>query len=120
MFESVRNRIRSVLSLRKERAMPRRGPKPAIGAGIFREDLRMTVQAGFSNDLWRWLLEQGWREVRYRPDRRQYREIPASWVTQLIDAAPETRAAVLQQAAAQAVLRPVRNPRAMHSYAARE
>jgi hypothetical protein len=52
----------------------------------------MTIQAGFSDELWRWLLEQGWREVTHRPDRRHYRAVPASCVTELIDAPAEERA----------------------------
>jgi hypothetical protein len=67
----------------------------------------MTVQAGFSDELWHWLLEQGWREVRYRPDRRQYRGVPASCVTELIDASAEERPLVLASAVAKASFRPI-------------
>ncbi|SPE28788.1 hypothetical protein SBBP1_480013 [Burkholderiales bacterium] len=66
----------------------------------------MRVQAGFSGELWHWLLEQGWREVRYRPDRRRYREIPASCVTELIDAPPEERQPALAFGVEKASRRP--------------
>jgi hypothetical protein len=66
----------------------------------------MTVQAGMSDELWHWLMEKGWREPNYYPDRRQYRDIPSSWVTTLIDATAEDREAVLVSAAARAVTRP--------------
>jgi len=66
----------------------------------------MRVQAGFSSDLWIWLLAQGWREVTYRPDRRHYREIPASCVTELIDAPAEERQCALACAMERASLRP--------------
>lgn len=66
----------------------------------------MTVQAGMSDDLWLWLMEKGWRDPNFFPDRRRYRDIPASWVTTLIDAAPEEREAILAAACAKAVHRP--------------
>jgi len=105
VIAALRSRVRDLLSLHKPRALPRRGPKPAIGACIVSNDVRMTIQAGMSDDLWRWLLQQGWRELTYRPDRRHYREVPSTWVTRLIDAAPELRTAVLAAAIAKAVHR---------------
>ena len=80
----------------------------------------MIVQAGMSDELWQWLMEQGWREPAYFPDRRQYRDIPASWVTTLVDAIAEDRAAVLVAASANAVLRPrLRNAKAARPKAKR-
>ncbi len=105
MIALFRSRVRGFLSLQKERAPPRRGPKPGIGACIVRDDVRMTIQAGMSDELWRWLLNEGWRELTYRPDRRHYREVPLTWMTRLIDAAPEMRAQVLSAAVARAAHR---------------
>jgi len=62
----------------------------------------MVVQAGMDRELWGWLQDQGWREVAAHPDRRTYRDVPASWVTRLIDAPPEDRDAVLKSAIAEA------------------
>jgi len=103
---SLRNRVRDFIRTQKPRSLPRRSAKPAIGAHIVFGDVRMTIQAGMSDDLWRWLLEQGWREPGYRPDRRRYREVPSTWVTRLIDAPPEARARVLEGAIENAVHRP--------------
>lgn len=105
LARAVRDRLRTMLKIRKRRSVPRRGPKPGIGAKIFKDDVRMTVQAGMSHELWRWLQEQGWREVSFRPDRRRYRDVPAAWVTRLIDCAPEERAPVLHAAIAHAAYR---------------
>lgn len=105
-FSSIRNQLRGMLHIRKPRATPRRGAKPAIGAPAIREDVRMTIQAGMSDELWKWLLEQGWREATYEPDRRRYRDVPSTWVTRLIDAEPEARPEVLRAAVERAVLRP--------------
>jgi hypothetical protein len=102
---AVRDRLRTMLKIRKPRSLPRKGPKPGVGAKIFKDDVRMTVQAGMSHELWRWLQEQGWREVLFRPDRRRYRDVPTAWVTRLIDSAPEERATVLDAAIARAVYR---------------
>ena len=116
----LRSRVRGLLSLQKERALPRRGPKPGIGACIVHDDVRMTIQAGMSDDLWRWLLQQGWRELTHRPDRRHYREVPLTWMTRLIDAAPELRAPVLAAAVAKAAHRVhLADSRPVHSYVGR-
>ncbi|MEG0822207.1 MAG: hypothetical protein RR101_05100 [Burkholderiaceae bacterium] len=66
----------------------------------------MTVQAGMSDELWRWLTDRGWRQVTVHHDRRAYRDIPASMVTCLIDASPEGRGQALRDAVAAAVTRP--------------
>jgi len=120
LIRSIHNWIRRLFSLRKPRALPRRGPKPAIGSGVYRADVRMTLQAGFSDELWHWLLEEGWRELRYRPDRRRYREITTGWVNLLIDAAPEERRAVLEEAIKNAIRRPVIERSGVPSYVTRE
>ncbi len=78
----VRDRVRTLLKIRVVRDVPSVGSKPAIGARIFRGDVRMTVQAGMTDGLWRWLVKEGWREITFRPDRRRYRDIPAAYVTQ--------------------------------------
>lgn len=106
VINTLRNRFRRLLRLRKERATPRRSSKPAIGSYIVREDVRMTIQAGLSDQLWRWLLEQGWREVIFQPDRRRYRDVPSAWVTRLIDSPPELCARVLDAAVEKAAYRP--------------
>ncbi|HZA97102.1 MAG TPA: hypothetical protein VE421_13275 [Burkholderiaceae bacterium] len=67
----------------------------------------MTVRSGMSDQLWRWLLDQGWREVPVRIDRRRYRDIPSAYVTRLIDSvANEERARVMEVAIANAQYRP--------------
>jgi len=61
------------------------------------ETFRMTIQAGVTDELWEWLMERGWRELRYAPDRRHYRVVPAVRVTKLIDSPPELRPLVLKR-----------------------
>jgi len=95
-------RLRNLLRIRTPRAIPARGPRPNAGARIFFENVRMTVQAGMSNELWRWLQAAGWREITYRPDRRRYCEVPSECVTELIDCAAEERPEVLDRCIARA------------------
>ena len=107
MIRTLANRLRGLLRRPKPRALPRRGAKPPIGAYIVRDDVRMTIQAGLSDQLWSLLLDEGWREPRFQPDRRRYREIPSAWVTRLIDAPPDRSARVLAAAVQNAVQRPL-------------
>jgi hypothetical protein len=103
----VLDRVRTLFNIRVSRGVPHVGAKPGIGARIYRDDLRMSIQAGMTDSLWHWLVKQGWREVTYRPDRRRYRDLPTAYVTQLVDAAAEHRERVLDAAIANATLRPV-------------
>jgi hypothetical protein len=99
--------IRGLLRIRHQRALPRRGPKPAIGAYVVCGELRMTIQAGLTDELWEWLMERGWRELRYAPDRRRYLVVPTHYVTELIDAPEELRSQVLSVAVSEASIRPI-------------
>ena len=102
---TIRDKLRTMLNIRKPRSPQRRGPKPNVGARITHDDVRMTVQAGMTYELWNWLQAQGWREVVFKGDRRRYRDISTDWAMQLIDAAPERRQQVLDQAVESAVAR---------------
>lgn len=109
----VRDRVRTLLKIRVRREVGRTGSRPALGARVCRDDVRMTVQAGMSESLWRWLQAQGWREITFRPDRRRYRDIPPAYVTRLIDGTADERERILKAAMANAVLRPVPARRAV-------
>ena len=103
----VRDQVRTLLRIRCERDIPSESSKPPFGSKLFCGDIRMTVRSGMSDQLWRWLLDQGWREVPVRIDRRRYRDIPSAYVTRLIDAvANEERARVMEVAIANAQYRP--------------
>ncbi|MGZ9058707.1 MAG: hypothetical protein ACXW14_05620 [Burkholderiaceae bacterium] len=103
----VRDQVRTLLKIRCEREIPLESRKPGFGAKLVCGDIRMTVRAGMTDQLWRWLLDQGWREVAVRPDRRRYKDIPSTFVTRLIDAETnEDRARVVDFAIANAEYRP--------------
>jgi len=99
-FQSIRDRVRSLAGERLPRRLPRRSAKPPIGARIVQVEsgVRLTVQAGLSDELWIWLLDRGWRVVTHSPDRRCYRDIPSSRVTRLIDCDPTSREKLLAEA----------------------
>lgn len=101
---TLRDKFRTMLNIRRPRAAIRRGPRPSIGARIARDDVRMTVQAGMTQDLWNFLQILGWREITFKGDRRRYRDISTDWANQLIDAPPERRQEVLERAIAAAVV----------------
>ncbi len=103
----VRDQVRTLLKIRCEREIPSESRKPGFGAKLVYGDIRMTVRSGMTDQLWRWLLDQGWREVAVRPDRRRYKDIPSTFVTRLIDAVTdEERARVVEFAVANAEYRP--------------
>lgn len=99
--------MRSMLGVRKPRAVPPSGPKPRLGARIVKDDVRITVQAGLTDITWHWLVREGWREDGFRNNRRRYREVPPSRVAELFDAADvEEFAQLLQRANEEAKFRP--------------
>ncbi len=59
-----------------------------------------------SHDLWVWLQRAGWREIKHRPDRRRYFDVPGDSVAELIECAPEHRGDCLQDAIARSRMEP--------------
>ena len=98
-LQLLRDRIRALAGKRRARKLPRRSAKPPIGARIVQQEsgVRLTVQAGLSDELWIWLLDGGWRVMTHRPDRRRYRDISWSQVTRLIDCDPARRERLLAE-----------------------
>lgn len=80
--------------------------KPAIGATICCAGLRMSVQAGLSDDLWHWLVSLGWRELASGENRLQLKPLATTQITRLFDAQPEERERVLTNAIRQVTRRP--------------
>jgi hypothetical protein len=106
LINQLRSLARTLFRIRRPRAVPFARGKPGVGARITHGEYRMIVQAGMSDSLWTWLVQQGWREVTYRPDRRRYLDIPHAFVTELIDAGPDDRPQILEAAKAEATYRP--------------
>jgi len=100
LLDTLRARLRRLKGERLRRRLPGRGPKPRIGAHVVHVEkgLRFVAQAGMSDELWFWLMKQGWRVESHRPDRREYYDLPASYVTRLVDAEPGDRKKLLVEA----------------------
>jgi hypothetical protein len=98
--------LRTLFNIRKERKPRPAGPKPRLGAKVCLHDVRFTIQAGLSDELWKWLQELGFREITHSPDRRRYRDIPPSLVTRLFDAARDDWRPVLKQSIRASSVRP--------------
>jgi hypothetical protein len=95
--------VAGFLSGRKREVLRRHARKPQIGATICCANLRITVQAGLSRELWIWLVGQGWREIEPGENRYKYRALPSNIVTQLFDAQPDRWERLLAAAIRQAV-----------------
>ncbi len=94
------------LARRKREELRRASMKPSIGATIFCADLRMSVQAGMSMDLWRFLASHGWRELDDPSRRLRLRALPSSAVMQLVDAPAERWEELLARAIKMAIKNP--------------
>lgn len=84
--------------------------KPAIGATLRCSGMRMTVQAGLSDELWHWLVSQGWRELAHGENRLQLKPLPTALVTKLFDAQPADHERALASAIRQVTRRPSSKP----------
>jgi hypothetical protein len=100
LLNNLRTLLRRMKGERSERRLPDRCAKPRIGSQVIHVEkgLRLVVQAGMSDDLWKWLMDHGWRVSSHRPERRNYSDIPASYVTRLIDADPAQRKKLMVEA----------------------
>jgi hypothetical protein len=67
------------------------------------------VQAGLHPELWEWLQDNGFRTITVSPDRRRYRDVPASMVRKLFESPRHDWPAVLTQSAKEAKKRPLLN-----------
>jgi hypothetical protein len=75
--------------------LPVVGPKPKMGATLCCAGLRMSVQAGMTDEMWQWLAGLGWRELRSGENRLHYTSLSTSLVNRLYDVAAEDRQKVL-------------------------
>jgi hypothetical protein len=70
----------------------------------------MTVQAGLSDELWRWLVSLGWRELNPGESRLKLKPLPTGLVTRMFDSEPADRERVLLGAIRQVTRQPVMRP----------
>lgn len=90
------------------RSVPQRrqAGRPRVGSTIFCSRFRMTVPAGFNEDLWQWLVAQGWQPLADNASRYRYRALPSNVVAALVDAPQEQRERLLALALRRALDQP--------------
>jgi hypothetical protein len=82
----LKNTLRTLLKIRKDRTLPPAGPKPPVGSNIVLDRMRIRLKHPISDDQWSWLIEHGWRTVDMRTDRRRYALVPEKGVMRLLNA----------------------------------
>jgi hypothetical protein len=88
---SLKNTIRNVLNIRKERQLPPPDLKPQIGSSIVRERLRIRLKYHITAEQWDWFTDHGWRVVDMRTNRREYTSVPDKVLVKLLDLEGEAR-----------------------------
>ncbi|MGE0313938.1 MAG: hypothetical protein AB7P21_20195 [Lautropia sp.] len=92
-MQVIRDKIRTLLNIRVQRAAGSLGTRPRTGSRIVLGRLRMIVTCTPSDDLWYFISLLGWREVKVARDRRQYVDLPRASFEQLVRAKPTQREA---------------------------
>lgn len=87
----MKDLLRTLFSIRKDRRPAPVGPLPPVGALILRGALKMAVTQPVPRDLWDWLVLSGWRNMPVKTDRRKGMRLPDEALKALIDAAPQQR-----------------------------
>ena len=82
---SLKNAIRNVLNIRKERELPPAGPMPTIGSSIVRDRLRIRLKYPINAEQWEFFTKRGWRTADMRKDRRRYMSVPDKILVKLLD-----------------------------------
>ena len=96
-FAAILNMPLAELLGRRKPAPARRAlaPKPRMGATLCCAGLRMTAQAGLTDEMWAWLAALGWRELRGGENRLHYRALSSPLVNRMYDVAPDDRQKIL-------------------------
>lgn len=89
--DRIKDSLRTLFRIRVRRRLDSADRLPEVGARIILDGMRMRVDAPLSEDAWQWLMLQGWRECRFRSDRRGYIDLPPGAYKQLRIASPRHR-----------------------------
>jgi len=104
--------LTELLGRRKAPRVTALAPKPKMGATLCSAGLRMSVQAGMTDEMWEWLASLGWRELRSGEQRLHYKALSTALVNRLYDVTPDDRQKVLLVAIREAT-RPQRPARVL-------
>ncbi|MGZ3158889.1 MAG: hypothetical protein ACXU7H_07385 [Burkholderiaceae bacterium] len=86
LIRTLRDKLRNLAGIRRERQLPPPGEKPPIGSNIVREKFRMRLKYPISDDLWKFLIAKDWRAIDMRHNKRRYTIVPDKVLLKLIKA----------------------------------
>ncbi len=87
----LKDLFRTALSVRVKRKLTPIDQVPEIGARLTLDGMRMRVESPMSEDTWGWMVLHGWRECKFRGDRRRYVDLPKGAYERLRLAPPRQR-----------------------------
>ena len=76
VITNLKNALRRAFHLYVQRKQLPITPNPGRGVKLINRDYRMVLHIPVKDEMWEWLLDKGWRESSFRPDRRRYRDVP--------------------------------------------
>jgi hypothetical protein len=88
---SLKDAARTLFKVRVKRKAPTSKQFPKSGSFIVRAEAQMMVTIDLTEDLWEWLVLQGWRANSFPRDRRQYAQWPTNSMAILAKAPPGER-----------------------------
>ena len=83
--------FRSTFRIRVKRRLMPVDKVPSVGSRLTLNGMRMRVEAPMSEDTWNWMVLHGWRECKFRNDRRRYVDLPKGAYDRLRQAPPRQR-----------------------------
>lgn len=86
LLNKLKDKLRSMAGIRKERQLPPPGEKPTIGSNIVREKLRIRLKYPVNDELWKFLTSMGWRTIDMRYNKRRYTLVPDKVLLKFIKA----------------------------------
>ncbi len=86
LLSKLKDKLRKLAGIRKERQLPPPGGKPPIGSNIIREKLRMRLKYPINDELWKFLTAMGWRAIDMRYNKRRYTIVPDKVLLKFIKA----------------------------------
>jgi hypothetical protein len=75
---SLKDAARTLFKVRVKRKVPTSKQFPKSGSFIVRAEAQMMVTVDLTEELWEWLVLQGWRANSFPRDRRQYAQWPTN------------------------------------------
>jgi hypothetical protein len=91
VMASLKDAARTLFKVRVKRKVPTSKQFPKSGSFIVRAEAQMMVTVDLTEELWEWLVLQGWRANSFPRDRRQYVQWPTNSMAILAKAPPGER-----------------------------